>query len=170
MAAICDHRRRSIATIRLRVHLGLLQLSYRPSMRVVEIYCTSASRERRYRKPLNCGFVTRLHDTTCCQTGLTTGCIVYTNIQPFVKPVWQPAWQPVVSCIQPLVKPVVKPVVQPGLTTGWTNSGCSFNMVVKPVWQLAASCIQTVWQPVVIWKKINLTQQRHTYTSNTDEQ
>ena len=31
----------------------------------------------------------RLHDTTgCqtrCQTGLTTGCIVYTNIQPVVK-------------------------------------------------------------------------------------
>ena len=64
-----------------------------------------------------------LHDTTCCQTGLTTGCIMYTNIQPVVKPVWQPA----VSCIQP----VVKPVVQPGLTTGWTNSGCSFNMVER---------------------------------------
>jgi len=48
--------------------------------------------------------------TTCCQTGcqtrLTTGCIVYTNIQ-------QPVWQPAVSCIQPVVKPVVKPVVQP---------------------------------------------------------
>jgi len=29
----------------------------------------------------------RLHDTTCCQTSLTTGCIVYTNIQPVVKPV-----------------------------------------------------------------------------------
>jgi len=32
----------------------------------------------------------RLDDTTCCQTGcqtrLTTGCIVYTNIQPVVKP------------------------------------------------------------------------------------
>jgi len=59
----------------------------------------------------------RLHDTTCCQTGcqtdLTTGCIVYTNIQPVVKPVWQPA----VSRIQPVVK-VVKPAVQPGLTTG----------------------------------------------------
>jgi len=26
-----------------------------------------------------------LHDTTCCHTGLTTGCIVYTNIQPVVK-------------------------------------------------------------------------------------
>jgi len=39
-----------------------------------------------------------IHDTT----GVTTGCIVYTNIQPAVL------------CIQP----VVKPVVQPGLTTG----------------------------------------------------
>ena len=48
----------------------------------------------------------RLHDTTGCETGLTTGCIVYTNIQP---------------------------VVQPGLTTSWTNSGCLFNTVVKPV-------------------------------------
>ena len=52
----------------------------------------------------------RLHDTTCCQTGLTTGCIVYTNIQPVVKPVWLPVWQPAVSCIQPVVKPVVQPV------------------------------------------------------------
>ena len=53
-----------------------------------------------------------IHDTTGCQNGLTTGCIVYTNIQPVVKPVWQTVWQPAVSCIQP----VVKPVVQPGLT------------------------------------------------------
>jgi len=52
----------------------------------------------------------RLHDTTGCQTRLTT------------------VWQTAVSCVQP----VVKPVVQPGLTTGWTNSGCSFNTVVKP--------------------------------------
>jgi len=54
-----------------------------------------------------------LHDTTCCQTGLTTGCMVYTNIQPVVKPVRQPVWQPAVSCIQPVVKPVVQPVWQP---------------------------------------------------------
>jgi len=27
----------------------------------------------------------RLHDTTCCQTGLTAGCIVYTNIQLVVE-------------------------------------------------------------------------------------
>jgi len=71
--------------------------------------------------------------------GLTTGCIVYTNIQPVVKPVWQPVRQTAVSCIQP----VVKPVVQPGLTTGWTNSHCLFNTVVKPVWQPAVLCIQT---------------------------
>ena len=48
----------------------------------------------------------RLHDTTCCQTGcqtdLTTGCIVYTNIQPIVKPVWQP----VVSCQLGFTDPV----------------------------------------------------------------
>jgi len=31
------------------------------------------------------------------------------------------------------IQPVVKLVVQPDLTTGWTNSGCSFNTVVKPV-------------------------------------
>jgi len=82
---------------------------------------------------------------------LTTGCIVYTNIQPVVKPVWQPYWQPAVSCIgcivytaccqtgcttrfdnrlneQPLfVQPVVKPVV--------------INTVVKPA-------VKRVWQPV----------------------
>ena len=49
---------------------------------------------------------------------------VYT-IQPVVKVAWQPA----VSCIQP----VVKSVVQPGLTTGWTNSGCLFNLVERTV-------------------------------------
>ena len=38
----------------------------------------------------------RLHDTTCCQAGLT-------NIQPVVKPVWQPVLQTAVSCIQPVV-------------------------------------------------------------------
>jgi len=59
---------------------------------------------------------------------------VYT-IQHVVKPVVKPVWQP-----------VVKPVVQHGLTTGWTNSGCSFNTVVKPV-------VQLVWQPVVSWKR-----------------
>ena len=74
-----------------------------------------------------------LHDTTCCQTSLTTGCIVYTNIQPVVKPVWQTA----VSCIQPVVKRVVQPVRQ----LCWTNSlfvqhGCQ-------------TCLtNTVWQPV----------------------
>jgi len=40
---------------------------------------------------LSNGFDNRLnvciHDTTGCQTGLTTGCIVYTNIYPVVKPV-----------------------------------------------------------------------------------
>jgi len=74
-----------------------------------------------------------LHDTTCCQTSLTTGCIVYTNIQPVVKPVWQTA----VSCIQPVVKRVVQSVRQ----RCWTNSlfvqhGCQ-------------TCLtNTVWQPV----------------------
>jgi len=40
---------------------------------------------------------------------LTTGCIVYTDSH------------------------FVKPVVQPRLTTGWTNSDCSVNTVVKLV-------------------------------------
>jgi len=49
---------------------------------------------------------------------LTTGCIVYTNIQLVVKQVRQPVRQPVtgwmfVYTIQPVVKPVVQPVWQP---------------------------------------------------------
>jgi len=40
----------------------------------------------------------RLHDTAGCQTGWTTGCIVYTNIQPVVQPLARPVWQPVASC------------------------------------------------------------------------
>ena len=82
-------------------------------------------------------FKPHLHDTTCCeircQTGLTTGCIVYTYIQPVVKPVWQPVWQTAVSCIQP----VVKQVVQPGLTRMFVYT---IKRVVKPVWQSVVSC------------------------------
>jgi len=66
-----------------------------------------------------------LHDTTCCQTGLTTGYMFVYTIEPVVKPHWQLA----VSCIQL----VVKPVVQPSLTTDWTNSGCSFNTAERTV-------------------------------------
>ena len=59
----------------------------------------------------------RLHDTTCCQTGLTTGYIVYTKHQP-----------------------VVKTGLTTGLTTGWITNSCSFNTVVKPPWQPVVSC------------------------------
>jgi len=79
---------------------------------------------------------------------------VYTT-QPVVKPVVntvvKPVWQLAVSCIQP----VVIPVVQRGLTTGWTNSGCSFNTVVKPVWQ-------PDWQPVVLCKRGITSRQQQT--------
>jgi len=48
-----------------------------------------------------------IHDTTGCETGLTTelttGCIVYTNIYPVVKPVWPP----VVSCKRGLTRYIV---------------------------------------------------------------
>ena len=69
-----------------------------------------------------------IHDTTGCQTRCqqpVVSCIQTFNwlSNPFDN------WfdKTAVSCIQP----VVKPVVQPGLTTGWMNSGCSFNTVVK---------------------------------------
>ena len=96
---------------------------------------------------------------------------MYTNIQLVVKPVWPPVWQTAVSCIQL----VVKPVVQPSLATGWRNSDCSFNTVVKLVvwlyidYEHSTSCqtrlttgwmfvytiqpvVQPVWQPVVSCK------------------
>jgi len=47
----------------------------------------------------------RLHDTTGCQTSLTTGCIVYTNMQPVVLT----TGCMFVYTIQPVVKPVVQP-------------------------------------------------------------
>ena len=50
--------------------------------RVTDIYLTELFAET---------VIPRLHDTTGCRTGgqsgSTTGCIVYTNIQPVVKPV-----------------------------------------------------------------------------------
>jgi len=50
----------------------------------------------------------RLHDTTCCQSGLTTGWMFVYTIQPVVKPVWQP-----VGCLS----------CQTSCTTGLTT-GC----------------------------------------------
>jgi len=49
----------------------------------------------------------RLRDTTCCQSGCPTGCIVYTNIQLVVTN----------DCIM--------------YTAGCQHSGCSLNTVVK---------------------------------------
>ena len=47
--------------------------------------CTTGTRfDNRFDNPLTTGCI---HDTAGCQAGLTTGCIVYTNIQPVVKPV-----------------------------------------------------------------------------------
>jgi len=105
-----------------------------------------------------------------CETVLTTGWIVYTNIQPIAKPVWQPVWQTAVSCIQP----VFKPVVHPGLTTGWTNS-CSFNTVVKPgcttglttgsiVYTDIQPVVKRVWQPV--WQPVGCLFTRYSRLSN----
>jgi len=72
-----------------------------------------------------------LHDTTYCQTGLTTNCIMYTTIQPVVKPVWQPAAS--YSNHQCLLIPHLhdKTGCTTSLTTGRTNSGCSFNTVER---------------------------------------
>ena len=55
-----------------------------------------------------------IHDTAGCKTRLTTGCILYTDIEPVVKCVSQLVGKPAVLCIQP----VVKTVLQPGFTTG----------------------------------------------------
>ena len=69
---------------------------------------------------------------------------MYINIQPVVKPVWQQVWQN--GCIVYTARCQTSCTTR-FLTTGWTNSGCSLNTVVKPVvkpvWQPAVSCIQT---------------------------
>jgi len=66
-----------------------------------------------------------------------------------------------------MIQPVVKPVIQPGLTTGWTNSGCSFNTVIQHSWTNSQTglttgwmfvypikpVVQPVWQPVVSCKQ-----------------
>jgi len=100
---------------------------------------------------------------------LTTGCIVYTNIQPAVKPVWQPVWQNgcivytagcqtgchtglynrfdkhglTTGCIHDTA--VLSNGCQTGLTAGWMFV-YTIQPVVKPVWQ-------RVWQPVVSCKR-----------------
>ena len=113
--------------------------------------------------------IPHLHDTTGCQlgctTGLTTGCIVYTNIPPVVKPVsglttgwmfvcivytdiqpvWQnrlynPVWQPVEWTVAVHSTRLSNRVWQPC----WTNRHCSFNRLPNRVVQP-----QPVWQPAV---------------------
>jgi len=92
----------------------------------------------------------RLHDTTGCQSGLTTGCIVQTNIQPVVNPVVKPVeclytrysrlsnWlsngtdnrfdnrlERTALFVQPVVKRVVQPVWQPCVErTLFVQHGC----------------------------------------------
>ena len=93
----------------------------------------------------------RLHDTTCCQTGLTTGYIVYTaGCQT--------------SCTtrfdNRLNEQSVRStrlsnrVCQIGCTTLFDNrlneQCCSFNTVVKPV---VKPVWQPIWQPVVSCKR-----------------
>jgi len=98
----------------------------------------------------------RLHDTTCCQTGLITGQMFAYTIQPVESCIQTFNWLTnglttglTNGCIvytagcqtgcttrfynQLNEQLFVQPVVIPGLRTGWTNSGCSFNTVVKPV-------------------------------------
>jgi len=107
---------------------------------VVEVYRRSAD------KPLDdrCtgNIKPRLHDTTRCQTGLTTGCIMYTNTQPAVKPVWQPVWQTAVTCIQPVVKPVWQTRFDNRLNKQWlfVQHGCQ-------------QWLSNRWQPVVSCKR-----------------
>ena len=113
-----------------------------------------------------CVIKPRLHDTTCCQTGcqcgcrLTTGCIVYTNIQPVVKAVWQPAVSTgcimytagcqtgcITGCTTQFDNRLNKQwlFIQSGLTTGLTT-GWMFVYTIQPVFKL-------VVQPVVSCKR-----------------
>jgi len=90
---------------------------------------------------------------------------VYTT-QLVVKPVVKPVWQLVVSCIQtfnrlsnPLSCQTCLTTVlttgcivytvgcQTRLTSGWTNSHCSFNTVMKPC--LSNRLYNPVWQPQI---------------------
>ena len=90
--------------------------------------------------------------STGCQTrlitGLTNGCIVYTaGCQTGCTTLFDNRLNEQMFVQHGLTTVFVKPVVQRSLTTGWTNSGCSFNpvikRVVKPIWQPAVSCIWT---------------------------
>ena len=95
------------------------------------------------------------HDTTGCETGLTTGCIVYTNIQPVVKLGWTNGltkrlylvyswlsnrlYTPVERTVAVRSTRLSNRVVQLVWQPCWTNSlfaehGCQ-TVFVKLVWQ-----------------------------------
>jgi len=96
---------------------------------------------RRCTKPSSVMLKPRLHDTTCCQTGLTTGWMFVYTIQPVVSCIQtlnccQPIWQPAVSCKQ---------------TSKWLSNRVDnlldVCLVVKPVWQLVVLCKRGMsWQ------------------------
>ena len=93
-------------------------------------------------------------DTTCCQTGLTTGCIVYTNIQPVVKPVVKLS-NPFDNRFdnrlneQWLYRVNKHPTrCQTGLTSGLTT-GWMFVYTIQPV-------VKPVGQPVVSCKRVSV--------------
>ena len=109
---------------RFRRHLSpvyTIQPVVKPVWQLVKCLYT---RHNRLSNWLSNRFENRLYrvykHSTSCQTSLTTG---------LSNRLYNSVWQP---------------VEQLGLTTDWTNSGCSFNTVVKPVvepsWQPVASC------------------------------
>jgi len=85
----------------------------------------------------------RLHDTICCQTRLTTGCIVYTNIQPVVKLCIMYTAGCQTGCTTRFVEQLlVQHGCQTGLTTGLT-AGWMFVYTVQPVVKLVVQPVTT---------------------------
>jgi len=91
------------------------------------------------REPIHIILKPRLHDTSCCltgcQSGLTTGCIVYTNIQPVLKGLTNGCIVYTVGCQTDCTTRFDNQLNEQWLFVqhSWTNSGCSFSTVVKPV-------------------------------------
>jgi len=87
----------------VRLSNRVVQPVWQPAVYTIQPFCQTSCTTR-FDNWLN----VCIHDTTGCQpgltTGLTTGCIVYTNICPVVKRGWQPDWQQVLSCKRGLRK------------------------------------------------------------------
>jgi len=106
---------------------------------------------------ISCFIKPRLHNTTCCQTGLATDCIVYTNIHPFDNRFDNQLYRVYSRLLNRIDNPIDNWLneqwlyVQHGCQTGCQScltTGCIHDTAGWMFVYMTQPVVITVWQPV----------------------